>query len=930
MKHIISVSKTTAAVALAGIVFGWHGVLLAQEAPASMSEELAAEVSAAKTSNAPAGARFDIRPPMEEVVVQARLKSSAEALIGERMNDDVAMDFIDAEFISRVGDSTVAAALKRVSGLSLVNGKFVYVRGLGERYSSTLLNGSVIPSPDLTRSVIPLDIFPTSIVESLAVQKAYSADMPAAFGGGSIDIRTKSIPEDFTYGIDLGVGVDSENNSDHLSYRGGGDDRWGVDDGTRELSGTIRAGMNEYQGNIEVQSLLAAMRGRDMPNATLADAQLLNRNLAVALNRDISVQEEDDEPLYEIKGHIGNNFYLDDNWEFGFLAAASYDRGWDDTEAVARSFQFPDEQFEVEQESTRTTEIHANVNLGLRFTEDHSIETLSMYLRSTDDETAIADVFNENREKSDGIGFRNYRFTFEERDLTVNQIMGEHYLGYSTREMLPKWGWLQGIVDFLPEESRINWKYSDSKASTDIPNEVTVAGVTTNDPVSGAVLSSAVDLDTRAAIFRFTDLQDQVENGGWNWAIPFSTSSSLIELSGGYEWNRKFREYRQQQFSLGAFAVSDPSVLAGPLSSVFSEANILDTSNNFVFGVPGANNQSYLAATTTDALFGKVDWTWNETWRVMLGVRWEDYGQVALDWNLNGYTVESPQITTDPVALEEAVFKEDQFYPSFALTYMTQWWAEVFQLRLGYSETVVRPDLREITDSGYIDPITDALVIGQPGVTPSDITNYDIRAEWFFDSGDNLTVSLFYKDIENPIEFFEAAASDTNTAREIINAQEGEVYGVEFEGLKSLGFLGDWGDAFFLQGNVTIQESEITAGDQADAPTNPVRELTGASEYVVNAIVGYDSYNGLHAATMSYNVFGERLFVAGRNGAPDGYEQPFHSLDFTYTFFPSDYITLKFRLRNLLDEEIVIEREGVETFAEKPGRIAALNFQWDF
>lgn len=873
---------------------------------------------------------IDIANPMEEIVVQARLKSSAEELIGERMDDDVVMDFIDAEFISRVGDSTVAGALRRVSGLSLVNDKFVYVRGLGERYSSTFLNGSVIPSPDLTRSVIPLDLFPTTIVESLAVQKAYSSDMPAAFGGGSVDIRTKGIPDDFTYGIDVGLGYDTENRSKHLSYNGGGDDEWGTDDGTRAISPFILQTMNEYQGNVEVQNLLSAMQSRGMPNATLADAQQLNRELAVALNRDISVQEEDDEPNYEVKAHIGNNFYLTDEWEVGFLTSVSYKRGWDDTESISRNFQFPEERFEIDQESTRTTDLHGNINLGIRFTDDHSIETLSMYLRNTDDETAIRDFFNENREKSDGIGFREYRFTFEERDLTINQIMGEHYFGAATREKLPDWAIINWLEDLLPEESKITWKYSESRAATDIPNEVTIAGTTFNDPATGAVTASAVDLDTRAAVYRFTDLQDEVENGGWTWVLPFMTDTSVIEVSGGYEWNRKYRVYEQQQFSIGAFRVADPSVLEGTLSSVFSEENILNPANDFIFGVPGANNQSYIAATMTDALYGKLDWTYDETWRIMLGLRWEDYSQVALDWNINGYTIENPQITTDVETLEEAVFKEDEIYPSFALTYMTEWWAEIFQLRVAYSETVVRPDLREITDSGYIDPITDALVLGKPGVIPSDIKNYDVRAEWFFDSGDNLTVSLYYKDIQNPIEFFEAAASDTNTAREIINAEEGEVYGVEFEGMKSLGFLGDWGDAFFLQGNVTIQESEITAGAQADAPTNPVRELSGASEYVVNAIVGYDSYNGEHAATLSYNVFGERLFVAGRNGAPDGFEQPFHSLDLTYTWFPTDYITLKLRLRNLLDEEITIEREGVETFSEAPGQIAALNFQWNF
>lgn len=899
MKRLTRVKKLSAAIALAGITATWQSPVFAQQV-------------------------------IEEVVVSARLKDSAEELISERVDDDVVMDFVDAEFISRVGDSTVAAALRRVAGLSLVNDKFVYVRGLGERYSSTLLNGATVPSPDLTRNVIPLDLFPTTIVQSLAVQKAYSSDMPAAFGGGSVDIRTKGIPDNFTYGIDVGMSVDSENESDHLSYDGGGDDEWGTDDGTRDVSNQILSAMNEYQGNVEVQNLLASMQARGMPDATVEDARLLNRQLATALNRDISIEEEDDEPNYEIKGHIGNNFYLSDDWEFGFLVGGSYKRGWDDTESFARNFQFPDERFETVNESTRKTDLHGNVNLGVRYTDDHLINTMSLYLRNTDDETAISDFFNENREKSDGIGFREYRIKFEERDMVVNQINGEHYLGYATREKLPDWGIIKWLGDKLPEETRIAWKYADARARTSIPNEVTLAGTTVVDPATGAVLSSAVDLDSRAAIFRFTDLEDDVENGGWNWTIPFTTQSSTVELSGGYEWSRKVRTYRQQQFSLGAFSVSSPSVLEGPIGSVFSDANILDTSNDFIFGVPGANNQSYIAATMTDALFGKIDWTYNDTWRIMAGVRWEDYSQVALDWNLNGYSIESPAVTTDLETLERAVFKEDEIYPAVALTYMTGWWAEIFQLRFGYSETVVRPDLREITDSGYIDPITGALVVGKPGTTPSDVKNYDIRAEWFFNSGDNLTVSFYYKDIERPIEFFEAAASDTNTAREIINAESGEVYGIEIESLKSLGFLGDWGDAFFIQGNVTVQDSEIIAGEEADAPTNPERELSGASEYVVNAILGYDSFNGEHAATLSYNVFGERLFVAGRNGAPDGFEQPFHSVDFTYSWYPTDAITLKVRLRNLLDEEIVIEREGVETFIEKPGRVLAVNFQWDF
>ncbi|MCE2424847.1 MAG: TonB-dependent receptor, partial [Pseudomonadales bacterium] len=147
----------------------------------------------------------------------------------------------------------------------------------------------------------------------------------------------------------------------------------------------------------------------------------------------------------------------------------------------------------------------------------------------------------------------------------------------------------------------------------------------------------------------------------------------------------------------------------------------------------------------------------------------------------------------------------------------------------GWSETVVRPDLREITDASYIDPITDDLVDGNPGVIPADVSNYDIRTELFFNNGDNLTLSAFHKDIVNPIEFFESAASDTTVAREIVNATSAKVSGVEIEALKTLNFLsgiaGDWINRFFVQANLTLQDSELVAGEKADAPTNDVRPL---------------------------------------------------------------------------------------------------------
>ena len=870
----------------------------------------------------------DIEAPMEEVVTVGRLIDSAQALIEERLDEEVVTDVLDAESISRLGDSTVAASLRRIPGLTLVNDKFIYVRGLGERYSSTTLNGGSIPSPDLTRNVIPLDIFPTSIVQSLQVQKSYSADRSASFGGGAIDIRTKGIPDGFTYSIEVGSGYNFQNDGKVSTYDGGSKDKWGKDDGTRALSNRIEQALGQFSGRLDEQNILNGLRTSTNPNASAADAQALNRSLAQALNRDLSIRERSDAPDYNLRANIGNNWIVGQDWEVGALVGGAFQTNWRENTRVSRNFNFPEQRRDTEVESVRNVQLNGVASLGARFADEHELSATHLYLRNTDNETAVREFFNENRELDDGLGFREYRLDFEERTMFVNQLQGSHKLGEATRSALPDG--LARLVGWLPEELEVSWFYSQARANTEIPNQVTVAGQTVTDRISGEVLSSQVSLDATAADFRFTRLDDDVRNYGWEAKLPYFGSEAVFELSGGYNFQSKARRYEQAQFGLGYTRVADTATLQGPLGDVFSDANLLDTANDLEFDRRGTNNQSYLAATVTEAAFAKFDFTLRDTWRASAGVRWENYAQVALDWNIFGFTAQEPQITQDPIELERATFQRNDFYPSVALTYIGNLWAEVFQLRFGWSETVVRPDLREITDASYIDPITADLVDGNPDVVPADVKNYDARAEWFFSNGDNLTISAFYKDIDNPIEFFESAASDTNTAREIVNAESAEVYGVEVEALKTLGFLGERFHDFYLQANVTVQDSELVAGEAADAPTNPVRRLASASDLVVNAQLGYDSSNGQHAATLIYNVFGDRLYVAGRNGAPDGFEQPFHSLDLTYSWYPTDKLTLKAKVQNILDDKIAIEREGVTVFEQKTGTAASFSLQWKF
>lgn len=884
---------------------------------------------------------------IEEVVVTGRFISSSQQLANERMTDAFATDLLGEDTISRLGDSTVGAALRRVPGISLVGGKFVYIRGLGERYSSTSLNGAQIPSPDLTRNVIPLDVFPTSIVESLRVQKSWAPSLPANFGGGAVDIRTKGIPDGFTANFEIGSGFNTESSGSGLTYPGGGDDRWGTDDGTRALSANLLGAIDTFQGEIGVQSILSTLQRQD-PSATLGDAQNMNRMLGRELNRTFTTQSKSLPADVIARASIGNSWLIGDDWEVGAVVGGSYQTDWRKTTALARNFNFPDERTDTEEETTQAITMAGTASFGVKFTEDHSIETTTLWLRNTDDETSVTDFFNENREKSDGLGWRTYRFQFEEREMLTNQVSGSHFLGDATRDRL---GLIDGLLGWVPTETEITWFFSDSEATTDIPNQLSISSQTITDGNTAEVLGEAVTLSSQAADFRFTDLDDEVQNYGWGVTVPFDTRRSIIQVSGGWQHARKARTYSQSQFSLGALSVSDPETLQQPVDQVFSDAAIMDPANNFVFDRQGTNNESYIAATMTDGLYGTIDWTLDDTWRLAVGARWENYRQAAMPWNQYGYSADNPQI--DPCNLvdpcdfitnsddartftSDAVFADDKVYPAAAITYMSDFWAETFQLRFGWGETSVRPDLREITSASYIDPITGDLTRGNPGVVPSDVTNFDIRGEWFFGNGDNLTVTLFRKEIEKPIEFFESAASDTTIAREVLNANDASVEGVEIEFLKELAFMGGFMDTMFVQGNVTVQNSELVCDAnaanpcEADAPTNPTRSLSGASDYVANLMLGFDAPNARHTASVMYNVFGERLYVAGRNGAPDGFEQPFHSLDFTYFWYPSDTMTLKLKAQNVLNETVTIEREGVVVFEEDPGATFSMSFQLAF
>ena len=199
-----------------------------------------------------------------------------------------------------------------------------------------------------------------------------------------------------------------------------------------------------------------------------------------------------------------------------------------------------------------------------------------------------------------------------------------------------------------------------------------------------------------------------------------------------------------------------------------------------------------------------------------------------------------------------------------------------------------------------------------------------------FDDGNNLTATLFYKDIANPIESTRQPGSDDDVILTFDNSLSGEIYGIELEGLYSIG------RGFFVSSNLTLSESEIVSPEGVGY-TNPVRPMTGQSDYVLNAQLGFDSDDGQHSASLVYNLFGERLFFAAKGVGPhqDAYEQPFNSLDLTYSWYATENFTTKIKFGNILNEKRIFEQvnsEGtnVEIIRQHVGTSASLDFKYTY
>lgn len=777
--------------------------------------------------------------------------------------------FLAPEDLARTADSNAALALTRLSGISIVSDKFAFVRGLGDRYSSALLNGSPLPSPEPLRRTVPLDLFPANALDGATVQKTYSAKYPGEFGGGIIDLRTLRQPKDDFFNVKLGTGYNTESTGeDGLLVRGSDSDWTGFDDGLRDIPdilGRVLSGSTELG---------------DTSDATIeaAGEQLVNSPLSV-------IQSQENNPDFDGEIEYGHVFEFD-SFDIGVVAVAGYSNEWRSKTALRQSVQggLNGSNFEA-METTYSSTLNALGSATLNYN-DHEVQATLFYVHDTDKQAQITTGQDFN---APDFGAPDPTQTvydessgWYERGLTMGQLRGEHIFGDLT----------------------LSWRGAYAQSTRDAPYERSLRRFINSSGDPAYLLANNYRIN-------FSYLKDDIFSYGGDakYETYWGDNLEAIFTFGG-DYSKTEREYELYKFKFaGGNSLPDDVEIARP-DYLFGPDNIDPT--RFVLDEDGNINDFYTGDLEISALFGEADVELTSFVRATLGLRYEDSTQTVLTSDRFGNSSTLSGFTQ---------IANDYLLPAASLTWN---FADDLQLRLAYSQTVSRPQFRELSPSIFFDPDTDRTYRGNAFLTDTELTNYDARLEYYMGRNQFVTLAGFYKELTAPIEETQFSTSTFVFETGFINVPKAELVGGEFEYRTKFALPGK--SSFFTDRdgifsiNYTYTKSEVSSG-AGDTIVNPLsyqvqdaslynldgKQLQGTPENILNVQLGWESDN--EQLTLLVGWVDERILQrgidSGAGSLPDVIEDPGIQLDIVYnrdiTVAGRD-MAFGLRARNLLDE----------------------------
>lgn len=795
-----------------------------------------------------------ITVPVETTLEEASLESQNL----ERQRSASVTDGIGRQEISKTPDSNAAAAAQRVVGANIVDGRFVYVRGLGERYSNALLFGAPLPSPEPDKAAVPLDLFPALVLSSVNIAKTFTPDMPGDFAGGSVQIETRGVPEKFVFNASISGTYNSQATfEDRLAYDGGKTDWLALDDGSRELPNLP---------NYELK------RNSEKPGGGRVSSDDLVEP-GKALNSPMHVRRAGTPPAHSASLVAGNGWLLGGEQKIGVIGSINYKRDYTKRDEVLKEYQPSEDDprgfdekldYEVERGSV-------DVNWGLfgsvayQPASGHELRLMGLHSQASEDQTNYYQGFNDNL----SLNVSASQLDWVQRGLTLGQLSGRH--------------------TFKPlKKAELGWDLALARATRDEPDrrDVVFAGGTRGGE-DGWQYKDGSDSGRHF----YSKQHEDTFNAKLDWTQPIVESTNLKV---GALSARKKRNFEARRFLFRIADTDSPVFFCqgadynfGCPDPIFVDSNIDD-----VLALEEGTKEdrdAYDAHLNVYAGYLMGDVEVSKSVRAIGGVRVEYTDQVIDPYN----QFEGP-------AAEGADLKSTNWLPSVGLVFSA---THKTKMRMSYSRTLARPQLRELAPFTFADYFNGRQVKGNPDLTLTRIDNYDTRFEFYPTLKEVLAFSIFAKTFQDPIEPVISPGSSTDYMT-FENAAGAKLLGVELEGRKSLDTLTPVLKDLSVITNLTLAHSRTDVSGY-DYITNPTRPLVNQAPWVFNLSLDYESEGGTRARVL-YNVSGKRLVQVGADNLPDAYEQPKHSLDLVASQKFAEHWQVKAQATNVLNAETLV------------------------
>jgi outer membrane receptor for ferrienterochelin and colicin len=805
---------------------------------------------------------------LAEIAVTAEAeRGTVNRALDEQRNAVNIVNSVSAEQIDKSPDGDAGQAIQRVSGVTVQDGKYVFVRGLGERYTTTTLNGTRIPSPEPERKVVPLDLFPSGLLESITTSKTFTPEQPGDFSGAEVNLKTRDFPAQQVMNFSVSAGLNTGATGKNIFRAPRVGQEWlGVAGSERQLPDGLRAA-GDLRGITpeEQNSLIASFR-----NAW-------------------SAQPDDGTP------NGGTSMSLGGEGPFlghpvGYLGSFSYaytqEVRNDETRGLAKNGTVPGTALPFntyEGSGGRNSVLWGGMlNLSTRIGEGSKISFNNTYTRTADNEATVLTGDNEEFSQFNPLTFT--RLEFIERSVRSNEVAGEHLLG---------------------DRHFINWSVTSSGVNRDSPDRSDI-GYTSIPDASGRLVPRTWVGQQRFATRTFSELQESSWDLAGNYRLTMGSSALPVQLKLGGDYRDTDRDADTRAYDIINVQLDDAQRSVAP-EEIFTDANA--ESGDFTLHA-NANGGRYTAAEKIAAGYAQIELPLGDRLQLIGGARLEHWKVDVQSVTTIGEVVPANPQNTD-------------ILPALALTLRL---TPDQNLRLSATQTLSRPEYRELSPVPYFEGVGLATTIGNPDLKRALIQNYDLRWEWFPGAGEVLSFGVFAKRFSAPIEKVIIQAAGANTLS-FVNADEANNYGIELELRKNLAALGLAPFSFFT--NSTLMRSRITPGNEGiSSLTNADRPMVGQSEYVVNAGLGYSSGSGAWSGTLLYNVAGQRIVEAGSGGLPDAYELPRHMLDASVQVPIASAMSLKLDGQNLLDAPYRMTQGGVLRSRFTSGRRFQFTFSW--